>query len=115
MSFVVELPWPPTANHYWKRNGSRYFISPKGIAFRDLTILACKDTHESFLSGERLSFEVDAYPPDKRRRDLDNILKATQDSLQKANVYKDDCQIDVLHVRRMRGLLGKVIVIISEI
>lgn len=115
MSFVVELPWPPTANHYWKRNGSRYFISPKGIAFRDITIFTCKNIQESFLNGERLCFKVDAYPPDKRRRDLDNILKATQDSLQKANVYKDDCQIDLLQVRRMTSLLGKVIIVINEI
>lgn len=43
---------------------------------------------------------MDAFPPDRRRRDLDNILKCTQDSLAHAGVYKDDSQIDLLTVRR---------------
>jgi crossover junction endodeoxyribonuclease RusA len=43
---------------------------------------------------------VIATPPDHRRRDLDNILKALQDSMQAAGVYNDDHQIDDLRVTR---------------
>ena len=43
---------------------------------------------------------MDAFPPDRRRRDLDNLLKSTQDSLAHAGVYQDDAQIDLLLVRR---------------
>ena len=38
--------------------------------------------------------------PDKRRRDLDNLLKATLDSLTHAGVWSDDSQIDALSIRR---------------
>lgn len=43
---------------------------------------------------------VVAYPPDRRRRDLDNILKATLDALQYAGVFEDDSQVDALAILR---------------
>jgi crossover junction endodeoxyribonuclease RusA len=43
---------------------------------------------------------MDAYPPDHRRRDIDNLIKATADALQHAGVYEDDSQVDLLVVRR---------------
>lgn len=107
---TLELPWPPSINHYWRRNGSRYFISPKGIEFRNEVILLAKDERGKFTKEDRLSLMIDAYPPDKRRRDLDNILKALQDSLQHAEVYHDDCQIDELHIIRNPSIQGKIII-----
>lgn len=49
---------------------------------------------------KRLKVDIIAYPPDKRRRDLDNLLKAPQDSLQHAGVFHDDSQIADLRIRR---------------
>ena len=63
----------------------------------------------------RLRVEIEAFPPDKRRRDLDNIFKVLLDSLQHAEVYVDDSQIDYLCVQRMPERLGKVLVHIREI
>lgn len=48
----------------------------------------------------RLAVEVEAYPPDRRRRDLDNIGKALLDSLEAASVFEDDGQIDDLRIVR---------------
>ena len=45
------------------------------------------------LSG-RLWVEVLAYPPDRRRRDLDNLGKASFDSLTHALVIEDDGLFD---------------------
>ncbi len=115
MSFVVTLPWPPTANTYWRRRGNCYFITPKGIDYREFTILKCRLAEESFIDGQRLAVSIHAYPPDKRRRDLDNILKCLLDSLQKAKVYEDDSQIDALLIMRMPERLGKVVVAIKEL
>ena len=41
---------------------------------------------------------IEAWRPDYRRRDLDNLLKATLDGLAHAGVYDDDSQIVDLRI-----------------
>ena len=48
----------------------------------------------------RLEVHIKLYPPDRRLRDIDNHIKAIFDLLTKANVWEDDSQVDVLHVKR---------------
>lgn len=111
---VIELPWPPSVNHYWRRQGSRYFVSSEGKSYRDELFYRCTRYRGKFALKQRLQVTIDAYPPDKRRRDLDNILKSLLDSLQYAGVYEDDSQIDWLTIKRNSCRDGKVIVKITE-
>ena len=46
----------------------------------------------NYLTG-LIHLEIDAFPPDNRKRDLDNINKALLDALEEAGVFKDDSQI----------------------
>ena len=57
------------------------------------------------------------FPPDRRRRDVDNPLKAGVDSLMHASVFSDDSQIDHLEVIRkaVQPGNGRIIVTIEEI
>lgn len=112
-SITISLPWPPTANTYWRRRGNVYFISPKGIAYRRHVMDAMLSSTIHFGSDVRIRMHVECFPPDKRRRDLDNLGKSLLDSLQHANVYVDDSQIDYLCFERMPGLFGKVLVHLS--
>ena len=107
---TITLPWPPTINHYWGRRGSRSFILPRGLMFRKIVALECIPYAKSELYDKKLSLFICAFPPDKRHRDLDNILKALEDSLQHAEVYKNDYQIDCLYIKRMPYLLNQIIV-----
>lgn len=50
----------------------------------------------------RLDVQIIVHAPDKRKRDMDNILKVSLDAMEKANYYTDDSQIDCLRV--MRGI-----------
>lgn len=111
---TITLPWPPSINHYWRRHGHTYFISPRGITYRKIVGLQSIPFHKSELFNKRLSIFICAFPPDNRRRDLDNILKCLFDSLQHAEVFADDNQIDVIYVKRMPDLLGQVVVKIEE-
>ncbi len=96
--FELELPWPPSINMYWRRNGGRYFISAQGTKYRhDVMWLAGKRTPIL----EPISVVIIATMPDNRKRDLDNILKALLDSLAHAGVYLDDSQIHDLHIKRL--------------
>jgi crossover junction endodeoxyribonuclease RusA len=112
---VIELPWPPSVNHYWRRRGSTYFVSSEGKAYRDTLYYACAKYRGLFTAKKRLSVVIEAFPPDKRRRDLDNILKSLLDSLQYAGVYADDSQIDALTIKRNSSLDGNVIVEVTEL
>ena len=112
---TVELPFPPSINHYWRRNGARYFISKEGTEFRNIVIATCYQLNGYFNENQRLSLVINVYPPDKRRRDLDNLVKSVQDSLQHAGVYPDDSQIDDLRITRNPNRAGKIVVQISEI
>lgn len=110
---TLELPWPPSVNSYWRRNGNRYFISQKGVTFRRNVYILTSCYRKRFSKSDRLSVSIDAYPPDKRQRDLDNLLKSIQDSLEHAEVYHDDNQIDELCVKRFDKLLSKIVVRIA--
>jgi Holliday junction resolvase RusA-like endonuclease len=95
----LELPYPPSVNHLWRRVGHRTLISRGGRAFRRAVQAALAARGVRPIAG-RLAITIDVYPPDRRRRDLDNALKALLDALQHGGAYHDDAQIDDLHIRR---------------
>ena len=101
---VMTLPYPPSVNHYWRRVGPRTLISREGRTFRaSVCALLARgggNGPRKPPSGGRIALAMDAFPPDRRRRDLDNLQKPVLDALQHAGVYEDDSQIDLLITRR---------------
>jgi crossover junction endodeoxyribonuclease RusA len=98
---LTHLPWPPSMNHYWRRVGPRTLISREGRTFRtNVCALLGGGGPRQPPAGGRIALAMDAFPPDRRRRDLDNLLKPTLDALQHGGVYEDDSQVDLLLVRR---------------
>lgn len=96
------LPYPPTANTYWRRHGNTYFISEAGKRYcRDVALVVSQQRLKLSLS-EKLAIRIIVEPPDKRRRDLDNLLKAPLDALTHAGLLIDDEQFDGINI--VRGL-----------
>ena len=99
MTQTFTLPWPPSVNTYWRHVGSRVLLSREGRDYRRRVaneLFAQKARH---MTG-RLAVVVCLDPPDRRKRDIDNPLKAILDALQHAGLYADDSQVDWLSVRR---------------
>jgi crossover junction endodeoxyribonuclease RusA len=104
-TITAELPWPPSVNHYWRRAGSHMHISAEGRRFRaDVTAMLFGQLRKP-LEGE-LDVEVSLYPPDRRRRDVDNSAKALLDAVQHAGIYQDDTQIGRLLLVRCEVVTG---------
>ena len=86
------------------------------MAFRKAVWVWCRQNRIKPLQG-RLAMAIELYPPDKRRRDIDNVLKATLDALQHGGAYADDCQIDYLTISRSGSAVtkgGRMRVIITQ-
>lgn len=106
----LSLPWPPSTNTYWRHNRGRTHISAKGLAFRELVSALYFAAGAPQAKG-RIALVIEAYPPDHRARDLDNLLKATQDALTHAGMWRDDSDIDDLRVIRCNVLPpGKLVI-----
>jgi Holliday junction resolvase RusA-like endonuclease len=105
VTFAAELPYPPSINHYWRRVGQRTLISREGRRFRQrvLALLAARRV-ETFVGP--LAVRVGVYPPDRRRRDIDNVLKALFDALQHGGVYGDDSQVVRLTIEKHPPVAG---------
>lgn len=112
----LELPYPPTVNHYYgqKPRGGRY-IKPEGKAFRiEVLAVAMQNKACNYVTDD-IEVYIEVYPPDKRKRDLDNINKALLDALEAAGVFKDDSQIVKLTSTKHESVKGgKVIVRIHK-
>ena len=113
-TLTLTLPYPPTANTYYRYVNGRPMISSKGRQYRRDVAWLCTGWHK--LSGE-LRVRVDMYPPDRRKRDVDNIQKPLLDSLEKAGVYENDNQVSDLRTVRSKEVVkgGQVIVTITEL
>lgn len=107
----IALPWPPSVNHYWRtpRTGplaGRTMVSEHGRLYRAAVAEQVMLQGAARLMAGRLSVEVEVIEPDRRARDIDNLLKATLDSLTHAGVWMDDQQIDDLRIWRRPGVIG---------
>jgi len=99
-AITIVLPYPPSVNSLWrifkppKGGPARIIISKKGREYRkrvaECVLLAGSPT----IGDARLHVDIQLYPPDKRKRDLDNVRKAVNDSLEAAGVFNNDEQID---------------------
>lgn len=94
-----ELPWPPSLNRYYRHVGPRVLISREGRRYRMMCVSRLGGVFPRFEGKVKLTGEF--YPPDARKRDLDNVLKCMIDSLVHAGLMRDDSQIKHIDVQMM--------------
>ena len=111
---TFDLPYPPSMNEYWHHNKQGHtYISAKGKAFT--AKVASLLFSQAKITGD-LRCCIITHPPDKRRRDIDNIIKPLWDALTKAGLIEDDSQFSQLWLERGPSIKGgKVSVTIIQI
>ena len=100
-NLIVYLPWPPTVNNYYKtnRSGAR-FLDKSVRKYRAEVNEAIHEQAAGITIDEPVYMEVHLFPPDRRKRDLDNYMKGLLDSLMEAELIEDDSLIDQLCIYR---------------
>jgi len=96
----ITIPFPPSTNRIWRQWQGRTLLSREGREYRARVAETVMMERVQSFGRREIVMHIDAHMPDRRRRDLDNLLKAAQDALQAARVMEDDSQIVRLSIHR---------------
>lgn len=96
----LTLPFPPSVNTYWRAPNKgplagRHLISAAGRKYQSDACAAIIEQLRRLPkpSTTPAAVAIILFPPDQRRRDLDNYNKALFDVLTHAGVWEDDSQV----------------------
>jgi len=97
-SVTVTLPYPPSANRLWRNVGGKTLKSEPYREWIDsaawIVKLACKKTYDGKGVRGPYGLTILVNPPDRRKRDIDNLAKPLSDALKAGGAIEDDhlCQ-----------------------
>jgi crossover junction endodeoxyribonuclease RusA len=103
---MLSIPYPPSGNHMWKHARGKHYLTKAAVDYYTQVAWLIKSSGLAMGLDGRLEVEVDIYPPDKRKRDLSNVIKVVEDACTKAGLWQDDSQIDRLVLQRMPSIKG---------
>lgn len=110
----LVLPYPPSVNHYYPTARGRRILSQAGREYRKLVAEAVSEQWQADVEKPllgRLEMWMHLRPPSTQASDIDNRIKALWDALQHAGVYRNDNQVDALHLFRDRMTSGGSVVV----
>lgn len=94
----LELPLAPSVNQIWRGGKGRVFKSRKYVDW----ITEAGLTLSAQLKGKRVpgfvGVVIKCVKPDRRKRDISNLIKATEDLLVSMNVIDDDSLVQRLEI-----------------
>lgn len=100
MTFSLTLPFPPSTNNLFVTMGRKRVSSPQARAYAKTVSEHVRDLRAPQAPAGELRAVIAAWVPDRRRRDVENLLKAPIDGLVKAGVMADDSLIVDLRIYR---------------
>lgn len=99
---TITIPFPPaTGNMMWRHSGRKHYLTEKAKRYYFEVAHHVRAQGARFQLIGSLEVSVDVYPPDRRKRDLDNIWKVVGDALTRAGVWEDDSMVHDLRLRKM--------------
>lgn len=112
---TLTMPWPPSVNKYWRTFQGRMIISAEGRSYRKAVAEQVTLQDGAMNYQGKLRVQIEAFRPDNRRRDLDNLLKAVLDGCTHAGVWEDDSNIVDLRIYWADTVGGMLKVKVSEV
>ena len=100
MAHSLTLPFPPSTNNLFLSIGRKRISSPKARAYALAVRQAVLAAGVPHIASEGVRVVIAAWMPNKRARDLDNLLKAPLDGLVKAGVLTDDSIVCDIRIYR---------------
>lgn len=95
------LPYPPTINTYYSTVAGRRVLSKKGKDYKShVFFYKVKNHKEIECIDVKVKIDIALHVPDRRIRDIDNIIKPMLDSLVYGRYIKDDRQVCKLSVEK---------------
>lgn len=101
---LLTLPFPPSVNDLYRVNsdGQKYLTDEQRDYRRNVVGIVHIATHGAPpLYAGRLYVWMRFHFANRRRTDISNRIKAIEDALTHAKIYKDDSQIDKLAIERV--------------
>lgn len=111
---LLNLPYAPSVNTYWRRGRFSTYLSPAGRLYKTAVAELVNELNVPKLGDARLKMTLIIRPRSKRVFDIDNLAKSVLDSLCEAGIYDDDSQVDELHILRGEPIKGGRIVVTIE-
>lgn len=95
----ITLPYPPSANRLWRKAQGKIHRSDDYKKWSDAARTLCRIAlrHAPAVHGPYI-LTILAERPDKRLRDLDNLIKPCSDALAHSGVVRDDSDAEEIHV-----------------
>lgn len=104
----LELPMAVSENAYRRHvpGYSHPVICAAGRKYHELVKNRFRESCQSMITG-KVAVRIEFYPPDNRKRDLDNQFKCLLDSLVKAGCIEDDSHIVEIHAFKREAIGDK--------
>ena len=104
---TLELPLAVSENNYRRvvPGCSHPVISSEGRKYQENVKVIFRQSGQMPVQG-RVKVDLEFYPPDRRKRDLDNLFKCLFDSLVAAGCIEDDSLIAEIHAAKREPMPG---------
>jgi crossover junction endodeoxyribonuclease RusA len=94
---MIKLPFPPSTNTLYRNVRGRGRV--KTARYNTWIAAARLNVGPVALIDAKIVLDLTLGRPDRRRRDVSNLIKAVEDLMVKCNVIADDSQVEEVRAR----------------
>ena len=103
---MISMPYPPTVNNYHTVARGRKILSRKGRVYKKEAVICLYQQCAPKSQEGPYAISISVRPPDKRKRDIDNLIKPLLDSLVDYGALSDDSEVIDLRIRKFNPIKG---------